>query len=107
MAESFGWTTVRQIWALCSPVIPFRFCALRRCFRFLDDMPSLTSLRCAPRLSCAESFRGCAVEAGQSSQKYCLCGFYGLSADRFAHAAAWGYAVDTSNWPRYQPRALD
>ncbi|WP_247595338.1 hypothetical protein [Actinomyces procaprae] len=36
-----------------------------------------------------------------------LVGRTWLPADWFAHAAAWGYAVDTSNWPRYQPCALD
>ena len=40
-------SSVRQIWALCAPVIPLRIPALRRRLRFFDDMPSLTPSRYA------------------------------------------------------------
>ena len=42
------YSSVRQIWALCAPVIPLRVPALRRRrLRFFDDMPSLTPSRYA------------------------------------------------------------
>ena len=40
-------SSVRQIWALCAPVIPLRVPAPRRRLRFFDDMPSLTPSRYA------------------------------------------------------------
>ena len=57
-------SAVRQIWAFCEPVIPFRATGWRRRrFRFLDDMPRATSSRCTPGKAGTASVRGGAVEA--------------------------------------------